>query len=81
MANLVWTAILYISTVGIVLVCYRAFVFDRKVERERSTSAMIAKAYQKVPGKAPALPATGKLQIPGVKTQAPPPWAAKARRA
>ena len=80
MANLVWTAILYFSTASIVLVCYRGFIYDRKVERERGTAAMIQKAYQKVPGKDVAS-AQGGLVIPGAKTQAPPPWAAKARRA
>ncbi len=83
MANLVWTAILYFSTASIVLVCYRAFVHDRRVERERGTKAMIERAYQKVPEAGPAAvkPApVGKGQIAGGKTQAPLPWAAKTRR-
>jgi hypothetical protein len=45
MANFVWTAILYTATLGIVYVSYRAFVMDRKAEREGRTSDMINRSY------------------------------------
>jgi hypothetical protein len=49
MGNLVWTFILYASTVGIVYVTYRAFIVDRKAEREGKTQDMINKAYKNKP--------------------------------
>jgi hypothetical protein len=45
MANLVWTSILYFSTLGIVYVVYRVFVADRRVESERKTREMISRSY------------------------------------
>lgn len=56
MANLVWTSILYISTIGIVYLIYRVFVADRKAEGERKTREMISRSY----GGAPMPPMTGK---------------------
>ncbi len=92
MGNLVWTGILYTMTASIVMVCYRAFMADRKAERERGTRALIEKAYQKVPAAVDATidakaraPAGPKLAVPppwAAKNQAPPPpWLAKSRRA
>jgi len=34
MANLIWTGILYFSTLSIVFVAYRTFINDRKFENE-----------------------------------------------
>jgi hypothetical protein len=81
MANLVWTGILYACTMGIVLVCFRAFMHDRKVEQERGTRAMIDRAYIKSPVKTAAMEAQEKAfknQIPGNKVQTPP-WVAAKR--
>jgi hypothetical protein len=83
MANFVWTGILYICTLGIVYVCYRAFMHDRRVERESGTREMIDRAYVRSPVKSHAMEAKEKAannQIPGAKAQTPP-WAARARRA
>ena len=52
MANFVWTAILYIATVGIVYISYRAFAADRKADIEARVSDMINRSYSKGPGKA-----------------------------
>ena len=38
MANLIWTGILYFSTLTIVYVVYRTFMNDRKAENERRTN-------------------------------------------
>ena len=52
MANFIWTAILYISTVGIVYISYRAFAMDRKADIESRVNDMINRSYAKGPGKA-----------------------------
>jgi hypothetical protein len=41
MANLIWTGILYFSTLMIVYIIYRTFVNDRRAENERRTSEMV----------------------------------------
>jgi hypothetical protein len=81
MANLVWTAILYISTLGIVLVIYRVFVADRKAEAERLTRELITRSYgsqglgSKAVAAAPApVPAAQPAERPV------PPWQAAGRR-
>jgi hypothetical protein len=42
-ANLIWTGILYFSTLTIVYVVYRTFMNDRKAENERRTSDIVLK--------------------------------------
>ncbi len=82
MGNLVWTGVLYIFTLAIVYVCYRAFMHDRKVEQESGTRAMINSAYLKSAGRMAAIEAqekAAKNQIPGVKVETPP-WM-KSKRA
>jgi hypothetical protein len=83
MGNFIWTGILYLSTLTIVLVCYRAFIQDRKTEREASMKVMIERAYLKTPANAQAVVAQEKVmknQIPGRKVETPP-WMVKAKRA
>jgi hypothetical protein len=83
MANFIWTGILYLCTLTIVLVCYRAFIQDRKADREAKTKGMIERVYLKKPADVPAVVAqekTIKNQIPGRKAETPP-WMAKAKRA
>jgi len=41
MGNLIWTGILYFSTLMIVYIIYRTFVNDRRAENERRTSEMV----------------------------------------
>jgi hypothetical protein len=83
MANLVWTGILYGCTLGIVLICYRAFMHDRRLDQEYGTKAIIDKVYLKSPAKAVGLDAREKAAknlVPGTKATLPP-WAAKTKRA
>jgi hypothetical protein len=51
MANLIWTGILYFSTLMIVYIVYRTFVNDRRAENERRTSEMVLRtqATSKMP--------------------------------
>jgi hypothetical protein len=44
MANFVWTGCLYFSTFVIVLVIYRAFINDKKQEKEKRTEMLIKQA-------------------------------------
>ena len=53
MANLIWTGILYFSTLMIVYIVYRTFVNDRRAENERRTSEMVLRTQ--VASKIPAL--------------------------
>ena len=63
MANLVWTGILYGSTLGIVFMIYRIFVVDRKAENEQKTSELVRRSYGRQPAAAaePALPSETSL--------------------
>ena len=82
MANLVWTGILYACTMGVVLVCYRAFMQDRRIEQEIGARALVDRVYAKGAARSPAMPAPDKAatrQVPGVKVE-PPPWS-RSRRA
>ena len=45
MGGLLWTGILYISTLSIVFVTYRTFVNDRKSENERKVQDVISRAH------------------------------------
>ena len=45
MANVLWTGILYFSTLSIDYLTYRAFVVDKRAEGERVTAEMIRKSY------------------------------------
>ncbi len=42
MANLIWTAILYFSTLSIVFVTYKSFINDRKFENELRIAKQVA---------------------------------------
>ena len=44
MANLIWTGILYFSTLSIVFITYRTFVNDRKADNERRSQEMVLRA-------------------------------------
>ncbi len=44
MANLIWTGILYFSTLSIVFITYRTFVNDRKADNERRSQDMVLRA-------------------------------------
>lgn len=47
MANLIWTGILYFSTLTIVYVVYRTFMNDRKAENERRTNDIVFRTQAK----------------------------------
>jgi len=57
MANFIWTAILYASTLLIVYFSYRVFVFDRKTEGESKVNDMIKRSYAKGPAQSGGLAA------------------------
>ena len=67
MANLVWTSVLYFSTLGIVYLIYRVFVADRQVENQRKTAEMISRSY----AGAPVPVRTGTAAPAGKATPAP----------
>ncbi len=75
MANLIWTGILYFSTLSIVFVAYRTFINDRKFENELKITrqVMIAQglgrkgmgqAAAAVAGVAPSAPGEGAPAAP-----------------
>jgi hypothetical protein len=50
MANLIWTGILYFSTLSIVFITYRTFVNDRKADNERQAQDIVARAQSRMRG-------------------------------
>ena len=44
MANFIWTGCLYFSTFVIVMIIYRAFINDKKLEKEKRTAQLIKQA-------------------------------------
>ncbi len=75
MANLIWTGILYFSTLSIVFVAYRTFINDRKFENELKIAhqVMIAQALaRKTMGKAAAVVASVAPMAPGEEAPAAP---------
>lgn len=75
MANLIWTGILYFSTLSIVFVAYRTFVNDRKFENELKITrqVMIAQGLgQKGMNKAAAAIASVAPAAPGEEPAAGP---------
>jgi hypothetical protein len=57
MGNLVWTAILYASTLSIAYMIYRCFMFERVAEKKQSTSDLVERSYGKKATLQPARPA------------------------
>ncbi len=46
MGNLIWTGILYFSTIGIVYITYRVFMEDRRADRLNLTQELIKRGAQ-----------------------------------
>jgi hypothetical protein len=46
MGNLIWTGVLYFSTIGIVYVTYRIFMEDRRADRLNLTQELIKRGTQ-----------------------------------
>ncbi len=76
MGGLVWTAILYFSTLSIVYIIYRTFVNDRKDEAVRKTNEVVlrtqaqaakareAAARSPTPRRTIHRPAIGDIKVP-----------------
>jgi len=56
MGNLIWTGVLYFSTIGIVYVTYRVFMEDRRADRLNLTQELIKRGAQQQRSLIPAEP-------------------------
>jgi hypothetical protein len=56
MGNLIWTSVLYFSTIGIVYVTYRVFMEDRRADRLNLTQELIKRGTQQQRSLIPAEP-------------------------